>query len=71
MASPIDPDAALAALTPDRQVTLREVFGIDSDMLVPAFSTRDPHVPDVDEAYRFDPQTTLAIAAGFAHHRRG
>jgi cobaltochelatase CobS len=39
-------------------------------MMVPAFSTRDSHVPDFDEAYRFDPQTTLAICAGFAHDRR-
>jgi cobaltochelatase CobS len=51
-------------------VSIREVFGVDSDMMVPAFSTRDSHVPDLDEAYRFDPQTTLAICAGFAHDRR-
>ena len=64
------PDDPLLTLAPDRQVTLREAFGVDSDMLVPAFSTRDSHVPDVDDAYRFDPQTTLAICAGFAHDRR-
>jgi cobaltochelatase CobS len=46
------------------------MFGVDSNMTVPAFSTRDSHVPDLDEAYRFDPQTTLAICAGFAHDRR-
>jgi cobaltochelatase CobS len=39
-------------------------------MMVPAFSERDPHVPDVDQAYRFDPETTKAICAGFAHDRR-
>ena len=60
----------LLQLAPDRQVSAREVFGVDSDMTVPAFSTADPHVPEVDEAYRFDPQTTLAILAGFAHNRR-
>ncbi len=71
MASPIDTeDEHLLALAPDRQVSLREAFGIDSDMMVPAFSTRDAHVPDVDSAYKFDPQTTLAICAGFAHDRR-
>src|ERR1700759_3424902 len=71
MASLTDTDDKLIALTPDRQVSLREAFGVDSDMTVPAFSTRDSHVPDIDEAYRFDPQTTLAICAGFANDRRG
>jgi len=42
---------------------VREAFGVDSDMKVPAFSTRDQHVPDIDTAYKFDPQTTLAICA--------
>ena len=60
----------LLALKPDRTVTVREAFGVDSDMKVPAFSTRDEHVPDLDTAYRFDPQTTLAICAGFAYDRR-
>ena len=60
----------MLALLPDRQVSIREIFGVDSDMMVPAFSTRDSHVPDFDEAYRFDPQTTLAICAGFAFDRR-
>ena len=56
--------------TPDKMVSVRDLFGVDSDMKVPAFSTRDSHVPEVDEAYRFDPQTTLAICAGFAFDRR-
>ena len=55
---------------PDMKVSVRQVFGIDSDLEVPAYSEGDRHVPDVDEAYRFDPQTTLAICAGFAHDRR-
>jgi len=67
LAEPVD---ALYALTPDRKVSVREIFGVDSDMLVPAFSSRDPHVPDFDDAYCFDPQTTLAICAGLAFDRR-
>ena len=55
---------------PDIEVSVRQVFGIDSDMLVPAFSQGSEHVPDGDEAYRFDPNTTLAILAGFAYNRR-
>jgi cobaltochelatase CobS len=65
-----DHDDTLLALQPDRTVTLREAFGVDSDMKVPAFATRDEHVPEIDPAYRFDPQTTLAICAGFAYDRR-
>jgi cobaltochelatase CobS len=56
--------------TPDIKVSVRQVFGIDTDMQVPAFSTPTEHVPNLDEAYRFDRDTTLAILAGFAHNRR-
>jgi len=67
---PLDLPDPLLTLAPDRKVSVRELFGVDSDMMVPAFSTRDVHVPDVDPAYVFDPQTTLAICAGFAFDRR-
>jgi cobaltochelatase CobS len=60
----------LLTLTPARKATVREIFGVESDMVVPVFDTRDAHVPDLDEAYRFDPQTTIAICAGFAYDRR-
>ncbi|MSO27908.1 MAG: cobaltochelatase subunit CobS [Candidatus Nanopelagicales bacterium] len=56
--------------TPDREVSVRETFGIDVDMLVPGFSHRDEHVPEVDEAYRFNPDATLAILVGFQRNRR-
>ncbi|MBB3359646.1 cobaltochelatase CobS [Novosphingobium capsulatum] len=55
---------------PDTQVSVREVFGIDIDMTVPAFSQADERVPDTDDNYVFDPDTTLAILAGFAYNRR-
>jgi len=55
---------------PDMTVSVRQTFGIDSDLEVPAFSKADEHVPDLDDAYRFDPPTTLAILAGFSHNRR-
>ncbi len=58
------------APTPDMKVSVRQVFGIDIDMEVPAFSARDPHVPDLDPDYLFDRPTTLAILAGFAYNRR-
>ena len=55
---------------PDTMVSAREVFGIDSDMEVPAFSENTVHVPALDETYRFDPGTTRAIIAGFSNNRR-
>ena len=60
----------LTQLQPTNTVSVRDVFGIDTDMRVPAFAERCEHVPQVDEAYRFNPQVTLAILAGFAHNRR-
>jgi cobaltochelatase CobS len=56
--------------TPDVTVSVRTVFAIDTELRCPAFSERGDHVPSVDPAYRFDPETTLAILAGFAHGRR-
>jgi cobaltochelatase CobS len=55
---------------PDTKVSVRDVFGIDIDMECPAFSRADERVPDLDENYIFDPDTTLAILAGFAFNRR-
>jgi cobaltochelatase CobS len=55
---------------PDTKVNVREMFGIDIDMECPAFSEADERVPDRDDSYVFDPDTTLAILAGFAHNRR-
>ena len=55
---------------PDIKVNVRETFGLDSDMEVPAFSQSSELVPDLDEAYQFDHETTMAILAGFGHNRR-
>ena len=55
---------------PDTTVSVKEKFGFESNMVVPAYSTADAHVPDFDPDYLFDQQTTLAILAGFAFNRR-
>jgi cobaltochelatase CobS len=55
---------------PDMKLSVRQVFGIDSDLEVPAYSEPDEHVPDLDPDYLFDRETTLAILAGFAYNRR-
>jgi cobaltochelatase CobS len=61
---------ATTAGLPDKTISVREVFGIDSDLMVPAYSETSEHVPDFDKDYLFDRQTTLAILAGFARNRR-
>ena len=68
----VNPDSRAATVmdAPDRMVKVRDLFGVDSDMEVPAFSEADERVPDLDPAYVFDPDTTLAICAGFARNRR-
>ncbi|MDG6094641.1 AAA family ATPase [Acetobacter sp. AN02] len=55
---------------PDKAVSAREVFGIDSDLIVPAYSVRTDHVPEQDPSYQFDHDTTIAILAGFTFNRR-
>jgi cobaltochelatase CobS len=56
--------------SPDRRVNIRDIFGINADMEVPAFSDTNEHVPELDPNYVFDADTTLAICAGFAFNRR-
>lgn len=55
---------------PDITISARELFNIDSDLQVPAFSERTEFVPKIDDKYCFDKQTTLSILAGFIHNRR-
>ncbi|MEL6478022.1 MAG: cobaltochelatase subunit CobS [Pseudomonadota bacterium] len=55
---------------PTEDISVRDVFGLDTDMVVKGFSDRTERVPEVDPAYVFDRDTTLAILAGFAHNRR-
>ena len=67
---PTAPTSAFPLDKPDITISVRQTFGINSDLQVPAFSQTSEHVPDLDEAYRFDRDTTLAILAGFAFNRR-
>ena len=55
---------------PDTTVSVREIFGFETDLEVPAFAERNENVPDFDADYLFDKNTTLALLAGFAHNRR-
>ncbi len=55
---------------PDMKLSVRQVFGLDTDLDVPAYSKPDEHVPDLDPDYLFNREVTLAILAGFKHNRR-
>jgi cobaltochelatase CobS len=59
-----------ATLVPDATFDVKATFGIEAKIKVPGFSKSNQYVPDLDPAYRFDRDTTLAILAGFAHNRR-
>ncbi|MGR3714654.1 MAG: cobaltochelatase subunit CobS [Shimia sp.] len=55
---------------PTEDIDVREVFGIDSDMKIKGFAETSARVPEVDPTYKFDPETTMAILAGFGYNRR-
>lgn len=66
----VDVTGSMSQALPDTKVSVREVFKINVDMQVPAFSQPNEYVPDLDPDYLFDKDTTLAILAGFAYNRR-
>ena len=57
-------------IQPDIKVSLKQSFGIDSEMEVDAFSKKSEYVPEIDKNYKFDRDTTLAIISGFAFNKR-
>src|SRR5690625_911992 len=70
MAQEMQQSGGMPTGVPDTTVSVRKAFGIDVDLKVPAFTERCEYVPDLDDSYRFDHDTTLAVLAGFAHNRR-
>jgi cobaltochelatase CobS len=60
----------LNTMAPTEKKSAQQLFGIDSQLKVPYFAERDEHVPDIDEAYRFNADVTLAILSGYIHNRR-
>ena len=55
---------------PDMKISVKQTFGIDSDMQISAFSKKNEYVPKIDSDYKFDKDTTLAILAGFSFNKR-
>ena len=59
-----------ALMKPTEEISVRELFGIDTEMRIRGFTERTDRVPAIDPSYQFDPDTTMAILAGFGYNRR-
>ena len=55
---------------PSVEINTKEIFGIECNFKVQGFANNNFHVPEIDKTYKFNPETTLAILAGFAGNRR-
>ena len=65
-----DTQSTLDIGSPDTEISVKKVFGLDTELTVPAYSKKNEYVPEIDEDYLFNHETTIAIIAGFAHDRR-
>jgi cobaltochelatase CobS len=65
-----DTQSTLDIGSPDKEISVKKVFGLDTELKVPAYSKKNEYVPEIDEDYLFNHETTIAILAGFAHDRR-
>ena len=57
-------------IQPDIMISVKQVFGIDSELKVEGFSKKNEYVPNIDKDYKFDRDTTLAIIAGFKYNKK-
>ena len=57
-------------MVPDIKISVKQTFGIDSNLEVDAFSKKNEYVPEIDKNYKFDKDTTLAILSGFSFNKR-
>ena len=44
---------------PTEDISVREMFGLDTDLVVKGFADRSERVPEIDMTYKFDPDTTM------------
>ncbi len=63
-------DGKMEMNEPNKRFSVRDLFGFETDMEVYGFAERGDRVPEIDPTYKFDPDTTMAILAGFSHNRR-
>ncbi len=57
-------------IKPDIKLSVKQTFGIDSELEIEAFSKKNEYVPEIDKNYMFDKDTTLAVLSGFAFNKR-
>ena len=57
-------------ITPSIKLSVKQTFGIDSDLEVKAFEKKNEYVPEIDKNYKFDKDTTIAILSGFSFNKR-
>ncbi len=55
---------------PDIKISVKQTFGLDTKMEIDAFAKKNEYVPKIDQDYKFDRDTTLAILSGFAFNKR-
>ena len=65
-----DTQSTLDIGSPDTEISVKKVFGLDTELTVPAYSKKNEYVPEIDVVYLFNHETTIAILAGFAYDRR-
>ena len=58
-----DTQSTLDIGSPDKKISVRDIFGLDTDLMVPAYSKKNEYVPEIDEDYLFNHETTIAILA--------
>ena len=57
-------------MKPDIKISVKQTFGLETEMIVEAFSKKNELVPKIDQDYKFDRDTTLAILSGFEFNKR-
>ena len=50
--------------SPDTEVSVKKMFGIDSDLTIPAYKKTNDYVPEIDKDYLFNKDTTFIIQKG-------
>ena len=53
-----------------KKIDCKKTFGFECDFEILAFKEKSSFVPEIDESYVFDPDTTMAIIAGFMFNQR-
>ena len=57
-------------IVPSIKLSVKQTFGIDSNLEIHAFEKKNEFVPEIDKNYIFDRDTTIAILSGFSFNKR-